>query len=133
MPPPRPPVAVGQTSWTPRAPAGSCGAFHLTVAFRDGQVRPPPELSRRHLRRDRAQPRRWVPGNNDAQLNSASRHTPRHAPANAVALCRVVSCRVVSCVARVVFAETVGRLRKREHRCPVHTVGGETSHRVCHI
>ncbi|KAK1119063.1 hypothetical protein K0M31_013570 [Melipona bicolor] len=40
VPPPRPPVARPDIL-DPGAQAGSCGAFHLTVAFRDGQVRQP--------------------------------------------------------------------------------------------
>lgn len=83
-PPPSPHFGrpTEQTSWTPAHGSVVC---RLPPNWRStewpgeaGHL----ELSRRHLRRDRAQPRRWVPGNNDAQLNSASRHALR-APANA--------------------------------------------------
>lgn len=71
-----------QTSWTP-AHGLVCAAFHLTGVPQSGQVRQATSSYLEDtLEEIGPQPRRWVPGNNDAQLNSASRHALR-APANA--------------------------------------------------
>lgn len=71
-----------QTSWTP-AHGLVCAAFHLTGVPQSGQVRQATSSYLEDtLEEIGPRPRRWVPGNNDAQLNSASRHALR-APANA--------------------------------------------------